>query len=57
VDSGRRRPRGSPELTLDGISGRQTSPREDQKEEGCLGNLTTKLDGGEVLVTWPAMRQ
>jgi hypothetical protein len=56
MDSGRRRPRGLPELTSGGISGHQTSPREDQKEEGCSGNLTTKLDGGGALTTGSAMR-
>jgi hypothetical protein len=56
VDSRRRRPMGSPELTLGDISGRQTSLREYQKEEGCSRNLTVKLDGGGVLETWPAMR-
>jgi hypothetical protein len=34
VDSGRR-PRGSLDFTSGGISGCQTSRREDQKEEGC----------------------
>jgi hypothetical protein len=53
VDSEWRRPRGRPELTSGGISGRQTSPREDQKEEGRSGNLTMKLDGGGALTTWP----
>jgi hypothetical protein len=56
VDSGWRRPRGKPELTSGGISGHQTSLREDQKEEGCSGNLTVKLDGGGALVTWPMTR-
>jgi hypothetical protein len=56
VDSGRRWPRSSPELTPGSISRCQTSPQEDQKEEGCSGNLTAKLDGGGALVTWPATR-
>jgi hypothetical protein len=56
VDSGWRRPRGKPEVTSGGISGRQTSLREDQKEEGCSGNLTVKLDGGGALATWPMTR-
>jgi hypothetical protein len=57
VDSRQRRPRGSPELMPDGISRRQTSPREDQKEEGCSGNLTVRLDRGGALATWPTTRQ
>jgi hypothetical protein len=30
---------------------------EDQKEEGCSGNLIAKLDGGGALATWPTSRQ
>jgi hypothetical protein len=47
----------SPEITPDGISGRQTLPQEDQKEEGCSRNLTTRSDGSGAVATWPAAKQ